>query len=77
VVQQQLVGAAAAVDVATTRCTDNQSSDHWSFEKAGVAVARIGSTPYAAYHGAADLPGVVSESQLRRVGTTMWRWLTG
>ncbi|MDQ3094349.1 MAG: M28 family peptidase, partial [Actinomycetota bacterium] len=77
VVQQQLVEAAATVDVATTSCTDNQSSDHWSFEKAGLAAARIGSTPYAAYHSAADLPGVVSGSQLRRVGTTMWQWLTG
>jgi len=77
VVQRQLVTASMAVDVATTRCTDNQSSDHWSFEKAGFAVARIGSTPYAAYHSASDLPGVVSGEQISRVGATMWRWLTG
>ncbi len=77
VVQRQLVHASMAVDVATTRCTDNQSSDHWSFEKAGFAVARIGSTPYAAYHSPSDLPGVVSGEQISRVGATMWRWLTG
>ncbi len=75
-VQQQLARAAVEVGVATSSCTDNQASDHWSFEKAGFEVARVGSTPYAAYHSAADVPAVVSQPQLRRVGTAMWRWLT-
>ena len=37
----------------------------------------IGGTPYAAYHSAADLPHVVQEAQLRRVGRLMWAWLSG
>jgi Zn-dependent M28 family amino/carboxypeptidase len=53
----------------------NQSSDHWSFDKAGYRAARIGSTPYAAYHSAADLPPVVNPAQLRRVGSLLWAWL--
>ncbi len=75
-VQRQLLSAAAADDVATSTCTDNQSSDHWSFEKAGFSVARIGSTPYAGYHSAGDVPAVVSPAQLRRSGTTLWTWLS-
>jgi Zn-dependent M28 family amino/carboxypeptidase len=51
------------------------TSDHWSFEKAGHVVARLGSTPYAAYHSADDLPTVVDRSQLGRVGRLTWAWL--
>lgn len=75
-VQRQLLTAAAAHDVATSRCTDNRSSDHWSFERAGFSAARVGSTPYAGYHNAGDVPSVVNLAQLRRTGTTMWTWLT-
>jgi Zn-dependent M28 family amino/carboxypeptidase len=53
----------------------NQSSDHWSFDKAGLPAARVGSTPYAAYHSEADRPGVVNPRQLERVGLLMWEWL--
>ncbi|MGH3506416.1 MAG: M28 family metallopeptidase [Nocardioidaceae bacterium] len=53
----------------------NQSSDHWSFDKAGFRAARVGSTPYAEYHSAADAPRVVEEAQLQRVGRLMWAWL--
>ncbi|MGI8993918.1 MAG: M28 family metallopeptidase [Nocardioidaceae bacterium] len=75
-VQRQLLRATTAEDVAASGCTDNQSSDHWSFEKAGFAAARVGSTPYAGYHSAGDVPSVVNPAQLRRAGTTMWTWLT-
>ncbi|MBA2774803.1 MAG: M28 family peptidase, partial [Nocardioidaceae bacterium] len=75
-VQRQLLSAAAAHTVATSRCTDNQSSDHWSFEKAGFSVARLGSTPYAGYHNAGDVWSVVNPAQLRRTGRTMGEWLT-
>lgn len=51
------------------------TSDHWSFEKAGHVVARLGSTPYAAYHSADDLPKVVDRGQLGRVGRLAWAWL--
>jgi len=51
------------------------TSDHWSFEKAGHVVARLGSTPYAAYHSADDVPAVVDRRQLSRAGRLMWAWL--
>ena len=54
----------------------NQSSDHWSFDKHGFRAARVGSTPYAEYHSAVDVPRVVEEAQLQRVGRLMWAWLT-
>ena len=36
---------------------------------------RLGSTSYAAYHSAADVPGVVQPDQLERVGRVMLAWL--
>ncbi|HEV8056748.1 MAG TPA: M28 family peptidase [Nocardioidaceae bacterium] len=74
-VQNQLTRAARRVDVPVRRCDDNQSSDHWSFEKEGMLAARLGSTPYAAYHSAADVPGVVRRAQLARTGRITWEWL--
>jgi Zn-dependent M28 family amino/carboxypeptidase len=53
----------------------NTASDHWSFEKAGFAVARLGRTSYAAYHSAADVPAVVDRRQLARTGRLVWVWL--
>jgi len=73
-VQAALLTTAQRTGVAALGC-DNTSSDHWSFELAGLPAARVGSTPYAAYHSAADLPGVVRPAQLRRVGALMWDWL--
>ena len=52
-----------------------RSSDHWSFVRAGLPGLRVGSTPYAAYHSAADLPGVVEPAQLRRSGRLVLAWL--
>ena len=46
---------------------DNRASDHWSFEKADIPSARVGSVPYPAYHSAADLPKVVEPAQSNRV----------
>jgi Peptidase family M28 len=71
-----LVRAARAVGAPADTCSDNQASDHWSFEKAGEPAARLGSTPYAAYHSAADRPRVVNPAQLGRVGRVAWEWLT-
>jgi Zn-dependent M28 family amino/carboxypeptidase len=73
-VRRALVREADLLGIDTT-VELNQSSDHWSFDKAGYRSARIGSTPYAAYHSAADRPGVVNPAQLRRVGTLAWSWL--
>jgi aminopeptidase YwaD len=75
-VQQQLERAARRLEIAFRSCQDNRSSDHWSVEKAGLAAARVGSTPYAQYHSAADLPGVVKTAQLRRAGRVTWQWLS-
>lgn len=73
-VQRSLLEVAARIEVPAHPC-DNTASDHWSFEKAGVTVARVGSTSYAAYHSDADRPGVVGQAQLGRVGAVVWAWL--
>jgi Iap family predicted aminopeptidase len=59
----------------TTRPCENRSSDHWSYEKAGMPAVRIGSIPYAGYHSRRDVPSVVSRDQLDRVGRLVWAWL--
>ena len=57
------------------RNPDNTASDHESFADAGLPAARLGSTPYAAYHSAQDVPAVVDPAQLRRVCRVIWAWL--
>ncbi len=76
-VRDDLLRLAGRLGLPATGCTDNTSSDHWSYEKAGVTVARLGSTPYAAYHSEADRPGVVQRAQLRRVAELAWAWVRG
>jgi hypothetical protein len=73
-VRRELLAAADRVGVAARPC-ENRTSDHWPFEKAGETVARIGGTDYPEYHSARDLPRVVSERQLDRVGRVVWEWL--
>ncbi|GAB3198666.1 hypothetical protein GCM10027062_13440 [Nocardioides hungaricus] len=53
----------------------NTTSDHESFADAGLPAARIGSTDYAAYHSADDLPRVVDPAQLSRIGRLLTAWL--
>ena len=60
----------------TTRACENRTSDHWSYEKAGMPAVRIGSVPYAGYHSRRDVPSVVSRRQLDRVGRLIWAWLS-
>ncbi len=74
VLRRALLRTAERVDVAAVPCT-NTSSDHWSFELAGVPAARVGGTSYAAYHSAADVPSVVDPRQLNRTGSLVWGWL--
>jgi Zn-dependent M28 family amino/carboxypeptidase len=74
-VRDALVAAAGMVDVPVETC-ENRSSDHWSFEKADIPSARLGSIPYAGYHSADDVPSVVDPAQLDRVGRTVWTWLS-
>lgn len=42
---------------------------------ARIPAARIGSVPYAAYHSPRDVPAVIDDRQLGRVGAVLWRWL--
>ncbi len=53
----------------------NTTSDHESFVVAGLPAARVGSTDYAEYHSADDLPSVVRPAQLERVGRLLSAWL--
>ncbi len=73
-IREQLVAAARTLDVPVRRCV-NRTSDHWSFEKAGIPAARLGSIPYAGYHSSADVPSVVDAGQLGRVGRIAREWM--
>jgi hypothetical protein len=70
-----LVRAAERADVPVAPETGQRSSDHWSFVRAGLPGLRVGSTPYAGYHSAGDVPAVVSPAQLRRSGRLVLAWL--
>jgi hypothetical protein len=74
-VQRVVLRTARRLGVAAAGCRDNTTSDHWSFEKAGYPVVRFGSTPYAGYHSAGDVPSVVARAQLARTGRVAWEWL--
>lgn len=74
--QRSVLRAARRNGVPAASCTSpNTSSDHWSFEKAGHVVVRFGSTPFAGYHSAGDVPAVVNPAQLARTGRLAWAWL--
>jgi Zn-dependent M28 family amino/carboxypeptidase len=73
---KELLAAGRRTNVATTSCGVNQSSDHWSFQRAGLRAARLGSTAYAGYHSAADVPSVVTKAQLKRTGDLLWQFIT-
>ncbi|UUW88967.1 M28 family metallopeptidase [Pimelobacter simplex] len=72
-----LVRAARRAGVPHAAETGQRSSDHWSFVRAGLPGLRVGSTPYAGYHNARDLPGLVDAAQLDRVGRLVLAWLRG
>ena len=74
-IREALLAVARRLRIPTGSCGVNTSSDHWSFEQAGIPVARLGSTPYAGYHSAGDVPAVVGGDQLGRVGRLTWGWL--
>ncbi|HEY8457718.1 MAG TPA: M28 family peptidase [Actinopolymorphaceae bacterium] len=75
-VARQLAAAAERLDIGISH-GENQSSDHWSFEKAGVAAARLGGNPYTAYHSEADRPSRISQASLGRTGRLLLAWLRG
>ena len=74
-VQRSLLAAARRAGVPAYADPFSRSSDHWSYVRDGLPAARLGSTPYAAYHSADDLPGVVEPAQLRRTGRLLLAWL--
>lgn len=74
-VQRSLLAAAQRADTAAFAVAESRSSDHWSFVRNGLPAARLGSTSYAAYHSAADLPEVVDPAQLGRAGRILLAWL--
>jgi hypothetical protein len=75
-VQRDLRASAARLRVPSKTCL-NRSSDHWSFTRAGLSAARLGSTPYDGYHSSQDLPHVVEPGQLGRTGRLLAGWLVG
>ncbi|NHC14930.1 M28 family peptidase [Motilibacter sp. E257] len=77
VVARQLLRAAERADVPTTSCGQNRSSDHWSFEKADIPAARLGSTSWAGYHSADDTTRYIRAGQLGRSARIAWEWLSG
>lgn len=74
-VQRSLLAAARLARVPASPVPFSRSSDHWSFVRAGLPGARLGSTPYAAYHSADDVPDVVRPDQLARTGRLLLAWL--
>jgi Iap family predicted aminopeptidase len=72
----ELLRAARRAGVPTEAMTEDRASDHWSFVRAGLPGVRLGSTPYAGYHSAADVPSVVERAQLRRVARTVLAWVS-
>jgi len=75
-VRDDLARLARRLDIPTTVGL-NTSSDHESFAVEGMPAARVGSTPYAGYHSAGDVPSVVQVQQLDRVGRLLSAWLRG
>jgi hypothetical protein len=73
-VKRSMLELARQLDIPATDCI-NTTSDHWSFEQAGMPAARLGGTDYPQYHSPADLPRVVRPIQLHRTGTLIWQWL--
>jgi hypothetical protein len=55
--------------------TSQTSSDHWSFVQEGLPGVRLGSTSYAGYHSAQDVPSVVEPAQLERTARVVVEWL--
>jgi len=71
----ELLRAASRADVPTEPMVDDRASDPWSFVRAGLPGVRLGSTPYAGYHSAGDVPAVVERAQLQRTARTVVAWL--
>jgi aminopeptidase YwaD len=71
----ELLEAADRIGVPTVAETGQSSSDHNSFVREGLPGIRLGSTSYAGYHSAQDLPSVVDPAQLERTARLVVSWL--
>jgi len=71
----ELLRAARRIGVPTVAESGQRSSDHWSFVRDGLPGVRLGSTPYAGYHSAQDLPSAVDPEQLERTARLVVAWL--
>jgi len=71
---QRLVAAARRTGVPFFECT-NATSDHVSFDRAGIPAARIGPDSYPQYHTPQDVPSVFVPAQAGRAGTVLWEAL--
>lgn len=74
-VQRALLAAARRTGSRAIPDPFQRSSDHWSFVRAGLPGARLGSTPYAGYHSSDDVPAVIERRQLERTGRILLGWL--
>ncbi|HTW17612.1 MAG TPA: M28 family peptidase [Nocardioides sp.] len=72
---RRVLAAARRAGVPTLPETGQRSSDHWSFARDGMPGVRLGSTPYAGYHSAGDVPAVVEADQLERTARVVLAWL--
>ncbi len=73
--RDEVLAAARRAGVPVLPETGQVSSDHWSFAREGMPGVRLGSTPYAAYHDASDLPAVVDPAQLERTARVVLAWV--
>jgi hypothetical protein len=73
-VKRSLLADARRIDVPAHGCV-NTTSDHWSFEQAGMPAARLGGTDYPEYHSPADRWPIIRPIQLQRTGEVIWAWL--
>jgi Zn-dependent M28 family amino/carboxypeptidase len=71
----ELVDAAERAGAPYVVESGQRSSDHWSFVRDGLPGVRLGSTPYAGYHSAADVVSVVDRRQLERTARVVVSWL--
>jgi hypothetical protein len=56
------------------RACRNRTSDHWSFERAGLTAVRVGGWhPDPAYHTPRDRIGVIEPARLHSVGVLTWQ----
>lgn len=69
--QRTVLSNAKSLDIRATRCT-SRTSDHWSFEKAGMTGVRLGGPRNPGYHSARDTMREISGSMLARVGRLTW-----